>query len=180
MTNGNWDNEGAPRKRGMPTWAKILLGCLGGCFLLFVLLIGSCVGGAAWIARNGLPEAADSAFGKAVLDEPWGELAKVVKALRTVEGTRELYHKNPGLAECFATEDDFLKAAEEWRPRLADFPERRPSLKELIREHEGRGHSRTFKVQTDNQRTTVDYQLPKGATIHLETESGKVVDLRVE
>lgn len=178
MADGNWDNAGAPTpSKGMPLWGKITLGCCGGCALVFVLLLVTCVGGVRWVAKHGVPEAFDKAVGSAFLDRVWGEMDQAVRGLETEAGSRALYQSNPGLAENYPTEDDFLKAAEEWRPLLGEFPSKRPSLAALTQGRKGGGH---FSINTQNSSTRVEYQIPKGGRLYLETESGKLVDLRVE
>ncbi len=161
----------------MPTWAKVVLGCCGGCALVFVLLMATCIGGATWISKHGVPEFLDQAAGSAFLDKAWAEMDRAVQGLRTEEGTRALYRANPGLAENYPTEEDFLKAAEEWRPNLGEFPAKRPQLRDLLREKHGGGH---FSINTQNGTTRIEYQIPKGGRLFLQLESDKLVDLRVE
>jgi len=178
MADSNWDNSGAPLpKKGMPLWGKITLGCCGGCALVFLILMATCIGGARWVAKHGVPEALDKAVGSAFLDKVWVEMDAAVRGLRTEEGAKALYQANPGLAENYPTEEDFVKAAEEWRANLGEFPARRPSLQDLTQGRKGGGH---FSINTQNNSTKVEYQIPKGGRLYLEIESGKLVDLRVE
>ena len=178
MADGSWDNAGTPPpKKGMPLWGKITLGCCGGCALVFVLLLVTCIGGARWISKHGVPEAFDKAVGSAFLDKTWNVMDKAVRGLETEEGTKVLYRENPGLVENYPTEEDFLKAAEDWRPHLGEFPAQRPSLRELTRDRKGGGH---FTINTQNSSTRVEYQIPKGGRLYLEMESDNLVDLRVE
>ena len=177
MTDGNWEAEAPPVQKGMPTWAKISLGCCGGCALLFIILMATCVGGGLWVSKHGLPGVMDKAVGSAFLDKTWADMDRAVTSLRTEQGTRALYLANPGLAEDYATVEDFLKEAEQWRPKLGEFPRQRPTLGELMRDKKGSGH---FSVSTENSRTRVDYQIPHGGRLYLVMEAGKVVDVRVE
>lgn len=177
MTNGSWESEAAPRKKGMPLWAKIGLGCVGGCALVFVLLIVTCVGGAHWISQNGLPGFVDKAVGSAFLDQAWSQMQQTVKALRTEEGTRALYRENPGLKENYPEEATFLHEAQNWRKKLGQFPTARPSLNELIKDHKEGG---AFHISNTNERTQIDYQIPEGGLLHLELVSEKLVNVRVE
>ena len=178
MPDASWDNTGEPApKKGLPLWGKISLGCCGGCALGFVLLMATCVGGARWVAHHGAPEFLDQMLGSAFLDKAWARMDEVVRALKTDEGARNLYRRNPGLADNFPTEEDFLKAAQEWRPNLGEFPAHRPTLKELMADHHGDG---SFRIHTQNHVTRIDYRIPKGGRLYLELDSDKLVDLRVE
>lgn len=165
MVDGSWDNGGAatPRRTGLPLWGKVLAGC--GVALL--LLVGSCVG-VAWWGMGKLSSKADQA---------WAEMDRTVRSLRTEEGSKALYHANPGLADAYPTEEEFLKAAEAWRGNLGEFPSHRPSLRDLVEAKHGGGH---FSIDSRNDATRIDYQIPKGGRLHLVLESGKLVDLRVE
>ncbi len=164
MGDGSWDNSGVPlSKKGMPLWGKILTGC----GLVLLLLLGSCVGLACWgIHRVG-----------SLADKTWGEMDRSVRGLKTPEGARDLYRANPGLAENYPTEEDFLKAAEGWRSNLGEFPSRRPNLRDLMQEQKVGGH---FTVSTQNHTTRIEYQIPKGGRLYLQMESERLVDLRVE
>ncbi len=178
MAEGSWDNAGTPpQQKGMPLWGKISLGCCGGCALVFVLFLATCIGGVRWVSRHGVPEALDKAVGSAFLDKAWSGMDRAVRGLKTEEGTRALYRANPGLAENFPTEEDFLKAAEAWRPNLGEFPAQRPSLGDLFHQKKGEGH---FSVNTQNSTTRIEYQIPGGGRLYLEMESERLVDLRVE
>jgi hypothetical protein len=178
MAEGSWDDAGVHLpKKGMPLWGKITLGCCSGCALLFVLLMATCIGGAHWVSKNGVPEIFDKAVGSAFLDKAWGEMDRAVRGLQTEEGAKALYRANPGLAENYPTEEDFLKAAEEWRTNLGGFPTQRPALLDLFQKGKGAGH---FSINTKNSTTRIDYQMPKGGRLFLQLESDRLVDLRVE
>lgn len=177
MTEGHWDSETPAAKKGLPTWAKVVLGCCGGCALVFVVIMASCLGLIRSISKNGIPAVIDKAVGSAFLDKAWTAMAHTVASLSTEQGTKDLYRTNPGLSETFPTEADFLAAAEEWRSRLGEFPSHRPPLGDLIRNQNG---GTPFQINTNDSRTRIDYQIPKGGMLHLELESGKLVDVRVE
>jgi hypothetical protein len=124
-----------------------------------------------------VPEAVDRAMGSAFLDKAWAEMDTAVRGLKTEAGTKALYRANPGLAECYPTEEDFLKAAEEWRPQLGEFPSRRPTLRELMQDKKEGG---SFTMNTRNNTTRIEYQIPHGGRLYLQMESDRLVDLRVE
>lgn len=133
MADSSWDNggTGAPPRSGLPLWGKIALGC--GISALVVL--GTCVGGVAWLAHKGThdPEGLKQTVLGFALDRmkpEWNEFRAVIDQLRTVEGSRALYAANPDLARTWPTEADFLKAAAGWRPHLAPTPELTPDLME--------------------------------------------------
>jgi hypothetical protein len=178
MADGTWDNGGAPlQKKGMPLWGKVTLGCCGGCALVFVLLMATCVGGISWVSKHGVPDSLDKVVGSTFLDKTWAEMDRAVRGLKTIEGAKELYRTCPGLAENYPTEEDFLKAAEEWRPNLGEFPAQRPKLRDLIQEKKGGGH---FSINTQNSTTRIEYQIPNGGRLFLKLEADRLVDLRVE
>ncbi|HTL98936.1 MAG TPA: hypothetical protein VL181_09040 [Holophagaceae bacterium] len=113
--DASWDNSGLPpQKKGMPLWVKIL----GGCGLLVVLLIGSCVGFAAWGFHK------VSTLGQS----RWPSYVAAVKALEDPAGTKTLYEANPGLQKRFADEAAFEQQVAEWRPAIQTPPDQMPSL----------------------------------------------------
>jgi len=164
MVDSSWDNTGMPKpKQGMALWAKIGLGC-GVVFLLLVLTCGSCI----WVGIN---------KGSAALDRSWAELHDSAEGLRTVEGTKALYRHHARLRESYPTEADFLKAAAEWRPGLSGIPAKRPDFKALFQEHK-------LEIQASNQNgretTHIRYHMESGKALIMDTELGKLVDIRVE
>lgn len=164
MADSSWDNSGMPKsKQGMSTLAKVGLGC-GIVFLLLVLTCGSCL-------FLGFQKASSS------IDASWRQMTSTVEALRTDEGAKGLYSANPGLKDNFATEEDFLKAVGEWRPKLGPIPQQRPDLKALFASHQMEYNARSL-----NGRKTVSvrYRMNGGARLFLETEENKLVDIRVE
>jgi hypothetical protein len=127
--DASWDNSGLPpRKKGMPTWLKVLAGC----GILFVLAIGSCVGFAAW----GLHKVSD--MGKA----QWPRYVETVKELQDPAATKALYEANPGLHKRFSDEGAFESQIAEWRPALQTPPDQMPSLTSgRAMAFEGRNHT---------------------------------------
>lgn len=165
MVDSGWDNGGmAPsKKKGMPVWGKVLAGC----GVAVLLLLATCVGAVYW----GVGKVSEKA------DQAWAQMDQTVRSLRTEQGAKALYLANPGLANTYPTEEDFLKAAEGWRDKLGEFPVQRPSLGDLVKGENGAGH---LSIDSRNASTRVDYQIPKGGRLHLVMEAGKVTDLRVE
>lgn len=164
MGDASWDNGGmaAPRRKGMPLWGKILAGC--GVALL--LLLATCVGGGIWVYKKSSSR----------ISAAWSEMARDVESLRTDEGARSLYRANPGLAQNYATEDEFVKASGEWRDRLGSLPATPPSLKELA---EGKGQG-SFAIHSENDHRRVRFRFKKGGTLILEWEQDQLVDIRME
>ena len=137
MADSSWDNGGygKPTKVGMPTWAKVLLGC----GVVAVLAMATCVGGGMYVAHrfkkdpNGFK---NQVLGFAIdrIRPEWEDFRAVVEQLRTPEGCRALYAANPDLAATWPKEADFLAAAKAWQPGLPSAPELTP---ELLQGHEG-------------------------------------------
>jgi len=147
----------------MSLWAKLGLGC--GVLLLIVgLACGSCV---FWGFRKGAE----------ALDTQWAVITHTTEQLSTVEGSQSLYQANPGLKDTFPTEEDFLKAAAEWRPGVAKLPTQRPDMKSLFKEQKLDMRGETF-----NGRKVwhLKYHMNTGKSLSVETENGKLTDLRVE
>lgn len=144
MADSSWDNggHGVPAKAGLPLWGKIALGC----GVVFLVVLVTCVGGVAFLANKAKkdPEGIKNAVLGFALDKmkpEWDEFRAVIDQLRTPEGCRALYAANPDLAKSWATEAEFLAAAEGWRPNLAPTPELTPELMERqgLRIHRGSG-----------------------------------------
>jgi len=114
-TDSSWDNSGLPpQKKGMPLWVKIL----GGCGLLMVLLIGSCVAFGAFLFHKA------TTIGAA----QWPAYVTTVKALEDPAGTKSIYESNPGLQKQFSDEAAFEQQVAEWRPAIQTPPEQMPSM----------------------------------------------------
>jgi hypothetical protein len=125
MADASWDNSGLPpEKKGMPTWAKVLLGCGA----LFLLVMGSCVGGCVWIGNKAKKD--PEGFKKTIMGfaikqirPSWEDFRRVVGQLHDDEGTKALYRAEPELAKEYQTEEAFLEAVRSWRPKLEALPE---------------------------------------------------------
>lgn len=133
MADSSWDNggHGVPAKAGLPTWAKVLMGC-GIAFLVALL---TCVGGVAYVANRAKkdPEGLKNQVMGFALDKvrpDWEDFRLVVDQLRTPEGCRALYAANPGLAKTWPTESAFLQAAAAWQKDLVPAPDLTPDLME--------------------------------------------------
>ena len=133
MADSSWDNggQGVPAKAGLPLWAKIGLGC----GVAFLVVLATCVGGAAYLGSRIKkdPEGFKNKVMGFALDKlrpDWEDFRTVVDQLRTPEGCRALYAANPGLAKTWATESDFLDAADKWRKDLAPISDLTPELME--------------------------------------------------
>ena len=165
MADSSWDNSGLPeptRGRGLGT--KLALGCGAGVLLILLTCLG--------FTGYGLHKGAQAA------DRVWQQVATSVRQLRTDEGARALYRENPGLAESYPTEAAFLEAAATWRPKLAGVPEQRPDLKELFRE--GKGLAVDVRSRNGQEHLKLRYTVPSGAILRLETQEGRLTDLRVD
>ena len=66
------------------------------------------------------------------MDRAWADVHRDLQDLRTEQGARRLYRKQPGLAQTYATEDEFVKAPPPWRARLGEIPEKRPDLAQIV------------------------------------------------
>jgi len=164
MVDASWDNSGMPApKRGMSVWAKIGLGC-GVAFLLLGLLCGGCI-------FFGFQKASSS------FDASWGQMRSVVQSLETDDGARQLYTANERLKENFPTEEEFLKAAAEWRPKLDQIPQQRPDLKTLFAEQKMEYNVRNLN---GHQAISIRYRMNSGSRLFLDWDEKQLVDIRVE
>jgi len=171
VTDGSWDqpltpSPAPPRKKGLGVFGKILIGC-GGALFCFILAIAALL----WVA-----------FSKAsgALDRGWAEVRAEVESLRTDEGARKLYRDNPGLAQNYPTEAEFLKASAEWRPKLGHIPEKRPDLKDLVK---GRGPgsvSIRSREGEGKKSLTIRMRMDTGATLVVELEDDRLADIQVD
>lgn len=165
MNNNAWDQYTPPAKKGMPLWGKLLLGCS------LTVILGSltCVGLVIWRGPKIMED-----IGGAYLDKTWQHMEGAVTGLATDDGSRALYQKNPKLAAQYPTEEAFLLAAQGWRPKLGDFPRQRPDLMSLLK------GGQSFSIQTVNDRQKVEYQIPNGGRLKLETERDELLNLSIE
>jgi|ERR1035438_5239531 hypothetical protein len=133
MADGSWDNsgQGMPARTGLPLWGKIGIGC--GVFFLVVVM--TCVGGAAFVAHRikkdpeGFKQRAMNLVADKVRPD-WEDYRAVVEQLRSPEGCQALYAANPGLAKTWSTESAFLTAASRWHKDLVSAPELTPDVME--------------------------------------------------
>lgn len=129
MADSSWDNGGggAPAKAGVPLWGKVAIGC--GATVL--LLLGTCVGGAAFLAHKAksdpdwIKQKAQGAMGLVAdkLRPDWEDFRIVVEQLRTPEGCKALYAANPELAGTWPTEAQFLEVSSRWHKEIVSAPD---------------------------------------------------------
>ncbi|BDU75872.1 hypothetical protein [Mesoterricola sediminis] len=167
VADASWDQPlPPPRKKGLSIFGKVAIGC-GGAFLCFLLAIGALV----WVVVS-------KATG--VLDRGWTEVRARVESLRTDDGARRLYRENPGLAQAYPTEADFLKACAEWRPRLGHIPEKRPELLDLAKGKGPGGVSLRSREVDGRQLLTIRMRMDTGARLVVDLEDDKLTDIQVE
>jgi len=134
MADGSWDNggHGVPTRTGLPLWGKIALGC----GTAFLVLLVTCVGGAAFLAHKAkddpdwIKQKAQGAVGL-VLEKArpeWEAFRAVLEQLRSPEGCQALYAENPALAKTWPTEAAFLEASSRWHKEILSAPELGPDL----------------------------------------------------
>lgn len=166
MVDNSWDNTDSPvrSRKGMPTWGKVALGC----GITFLLGMATCVGGLVFVVHKST----------GVLDEMWGRLHAEMATLATTEGARKIYRENPGLADRYPTEEEFLQAAERWRGKLEGFPAKRPEFSKMIK------HKRDFSLHTqiENGRKVqvLKLRLENGALLRVEFENERLLDITVD
>jgi hypothetical protein len=163
----SWDNPAAPpRKKGLSLFGKVAIGC-GSALLCFLLAIGATF----WLLFSKATQA---------LDRGWASVHAQIQSLRTDEGVRALYRDNPGLAQNYPTEAEFLKAAREWRPKLGDIPEKRPDIRKLLKEHSGGGVVIKSRDSSEGKVMVVNIGMSTGATLVVELRDDKLVDIQVD
>ena len=169
--DASWDNSGLPpQKKGMPLWLKIL----GGCGILVVLLIGSCVGLAAWgfhkVATIGATQ--------------WPAYVATVKALEDPAGTKSVYEANPALQKRFSDEAAFEQQVAEWRPSIQTPPDQMPSITSgRVFSFVGRNH--TVQINGESTHTGKDgaaagYKMDDGRFLVVVWEDQKIVEIQFE
>ena len=131
MADSSWDNggHGVPAKAGMPLWGKIALGC----GIAFMVVVVTCVSGAAFVANRFKkdPEGFAKKFMGLGIDKirpDWEDFRVVVEQLRSPEGCQALYAANPELAKTWPTESAFLEASSRWHKDVVSAPELTPEV----------------------------------------------------
>ncbi len=170
MSEERWDSsELAEPRRGLPVWGKVLIGCLGGCLLVTLVLVGSCVGFASWVSKD--PEGFErrvEGFVKDFAAKEWARFREDLEALRTEAGARALYARSPRLQEAHGSEAEFLKLAASWRPLLE------PAPKEIALKSDDFTYSQHGRGSYD-----IGYRNSLGSRIQMTYERGELVRLRV-
>jgi hypothetical protein len=164
MADSSWDNggQGVPVKTGLPVWGKIALGC----GIAFLVALGTCVGGAAFLA-NRFRKDPDGFTNKVVslglekLRPDWEDFQTVVEQLRTPEGCKALYAANPELAKTWPTEAAFLEASSRWHKEVVSAPDLSPDL-------------------MTHQGLRVNYELGKRVSIGWSPRSGRAIYVTFE
>jgi hypothetical protein len=154
----------AQRKSGLPLWGKIALGC-GVAMLLF---LGSCV----VLIGYGVHR------GSEAMDQAWVRMRKEVAELSSEDGARKMYQQNPGLADRYPTEEDFVKASAIWRPKLTQLPEQPPTIRDLM---EGKGNVQLMThFENGRKRSRIRVKLQDGSRLIVETDEKGVTDIRMD
>lgn len=162
----SWDNAPAPPSRGSSVFGKVLIGC-GAALLCFLIALGALI----WLVVTKASRA---------MDRGWAQIHAEVDSLRTEAGARSLYRNNPGLAQSYASEDDFVKAVASWRPKLGEFPDKRPGFKEVVAgRHVGEVSVKTREGE-GRKVVTVRVRMSTGSTLVVEIENDKLTDLQVD
>jgi hypothetical protein len=142
-------------------WVQVGLGCA----VLLLLVLGTLGLGGYLVYRKGTT----------VMDQAWKELRTTTERLRTAESAKALYRGNPGLAETYATEGEFLKVVEGWRSRLGVVPEKRPSLITLLKD---RQTVQVHRNRSDGHETVrMKFKFASGAVLEMETDQNKLTNL---
>ena len=167
MPDSSWDQAAPPPpKKGLSLFGKVAIGC-GGALLCFLLAIGAI----SWVVFTKATKA---------LDQGWAEIHAELKSLRTEQGARALYRDNPGLAQNYATEAEFVKASAQWRDKLGDIPEQRPDLRKML-EGRGPGGLNIRRRDTGGRKTvSIRMRMSTGATLVVELENDKLTDIQVD
>jgi len=178
MSDSNWNTyREEPERKGIPTWGKVIIGC----GVVFLLLMGSCVGFAYWAAHSGkdtlknfVAEKVDKA-----LEKPWGMLTTVIDAIQTDEGAAILYRDNPGLTADYPSEADFLKSAATWRAKVGDLPRTPPSIFTEGKNDDFRLSSRNGRGGSIADSFEISYKIPNETRIRLHWEDNKLVEIEI-
>lgn len=191
MVDSSWDNGGgAPKKPGLGTGTKVLLGC-GVALLLGV--VTCTVGGMAlghMIKKD--PEAFEKrmeGWAKGMMQKDWEHLRALVDQVQTEDGARALYRSNPDLRQGYPTEEGFLTAARGWRTLMTPLPVEIP-MEESRHGHRGRkareaspeGRVKTHSVSLNKMfgNTTIVCRYPDGLRLSVTFHGDKVGSIAVE
>jgi len=168
VQDASWDNSAAPppRKAGLGTGGKILIGC-GAAALCLLLAIGAL----AWVVYNKVNTA---------MDRGWVTMHRKLDDLKTDSGARRLYRENPGLAQNYPTEEEFLRASREWRDKLGDLPEKRPEIREMLRSRGPGGVVIKSRDTGDRKTVTVRLRMSTGASLVVELVNDQLTDIQVD
>lgn len=169
--DASWDNSGLPpQKKGMATWIKVLAGC----GIVMVLLLGSCIGLAAW----GIHKA--SSMGQA----QWPTYVATVKALEDPASTKALYEANPDLQKRFPDADAFEQQVAEWRPAIQTPPDQMPSLT-TGRVFSFQGHNAAIQLDGKERTQAKDsaaagYRMQDGRFLVVAWADGRIQEIQFE
>ena len=109
MRDASWDNGGETRAGRSRPWLKWLLSGVG-------LMVG-------------IPLLLAATFGSLALRhraQVWPAVRAVHARLQTDEDARELFVKNPALANAYKSDQDFLGVVRDWRAKVGDLPIQEP------------------------------------------------------
>ncbi|MBL0313594.1 MAG: hypothetical protein IPP78_12960 [Holophagaceae bacterium] len=109
MRDSSWDNTGVARQGSRRPWLKWALVGIGVVFGLPILMTAT-IGSLALRHRA----------------QVWPAVCAVHARLQTDEGARDLFVKNPALANIYASDQDFLDTVRTWRTRVGDLPPHEP------------------------------------------------------
>ncbi len=167
MADSSWDNSGLPpQKKGMPTWVKIL----GGCGIVFVLLLGSCVA----LGFYGVHKVSE--MGKA----HWPNYVATVKALQDPASTQALYEANPPLQKRYSDAAEFEKQVAEWRPSIQIPPAEMPSLTSG-RAMAFEGRNRQYGEASSARKTSVaGFKMEDGRMLVVVWVNDQIMDIRFD
>ncbi len=161
MADSSWDNGGQSTraKQGMSIWAKVALGC----GVVVLLGLGGCVVLGATCAH---------AIGKSMDGPEWGHLRRAVEQLGSDAGAKDLYEANPDLWKAYPSENDFIKTAQSWRPKLEPLPAQMPGV--------FGGHiNYTVNMSGGFRRVELGYTNSKNALVSSRWENGRLQTIEV-
>lgn len=163
-----WNTPAEPlARKGLPTWAKVLLGC----GILAALAMGACVVGGAYVLRKSRTVITE------MTRQPMQELAGLVRDAATPEALQRFYQDHPALSKRYPDAASFAAAMKELGTRVGPLPSEIQDFMTLMKEQR-----LELKAHKDNgvKGLTLKYRNPGKETLVGEWEAGKLVDLRVE